>query len=316
MPEEMSYLDAVRESLTTMETHVVSEYTHNNDGILASVTKEPRYAMMMKPGSVAIVTSSEGVAQFYRETQAIFELVASRVVSQLATDWFVFLENVPTRRDIASGRSITLNTCTLFPKAADGIRGEFVWERYLDNREADLPRVENPATPVPLQAVRNLKIHSDHLARLSSRRIDDIVASLSEDCIWAVRNYLPDHDTSPMMKAEGQAAVYSYFEKLFDTWEFEEVSVLNRSVKDWYVFAEELYVVRARSGVEQGKRKQFRKASIYPITQVGRIQGELGYGTDLVDAISAPRSSVGRAFWLEPGVAVLEDGTLGRKDAR
>lgn len=173
--------------------------------------------------------------------------------------------------------------------------------------------MDNPTTPVPLQAVRNLKIHADHLARLSSGCIDDIVASLSEDCIWAVRNYLPDRDTSPMMKAEGPAAVRSYFEKLMDTWEFEEISVLNRLVKDWYVFAEELYVARARSGAERGKRKQFRKASIYPITQAGRIQGELGYGTDLTDAASASRSPVGRPFWFEPGMEVLEDGTLGPK---
>ncbi|MCB1464443.1 MAG: nuclear transport factor 2 family protein [Nitratireductor sp.] len=305
-----TYLEAVRDSISTAEAHIVTEYDDDFEGTLASISRVPRYAMMTEPGKVAIVTDEPGVAQFYQTTQAQFALHSSRFVTQLASDWYVFFENVPTRQLLSSGKLVTLNTLTLFPKADDGIRGEFLWERYRDEREAQVPNVDNPQTPVPIEAVRNLKLHSDHLDRVRAGDAAGIEKSLSKDCIWAVRSILPDREANPMMKAEGPSAVRDYFEKLFAAWEIREVSVLTRTMKDWFVFAEEHWVITGRQGSDEGNTVQFRKASIYPVTRVGELQGELGYSTNIESTEWSERPALGRPFWLGEGYKVNDDGTI------
>ena len=118
------------QTLQTAEEHIASEYIDDLPATLASVTAKPTYAFMPEPGRIMVITDPEGVRDFYLGVRSSFDPVASRLFTHLGSDWYVFSENVPTRRLHESGRYVTMNTVNLFPRAADGIQGEFLWERY------------------------------------------------------------------------------------------------------------------------------------------------------------------------------------------
>lgn len=311
--EPCPYVEAVLGSLSTAERHVDSEYVDEHEETLASVSRQPRYAMMPEPGTVRVITDSAGVASFYEDARKAFLPGASRIVAQIATDWYVFLENVPTRIDASTGIARTLHTATLFPKAPDGIRGEFLWERDANEEPPDGFTLANARGPVPHLAARNLGLHERFLGALCQGSEDALRSMLDDRCIWATRNYLADAAARPMAKLEGPGEVASNFAAWLETFELERISILNRIATDWYVFAEELLVIRPRSGAHRGERREYRKASIYPVTPAGRLQGELGFGTDIEQASPSSETTLGAAFWERQDSARPHDPALTRR---
>ncbi len=294
-----SHVEAVLQSLKTSEGHVNAEYVDDLTGTLASVSREPRYAMMPEPGRVAVITDNDGVVKFYNDSREAFTPGASRMVAQIATDWYVFYENVPTRLTKADGKVHTLHTTTLFPKAPDGIRGEILWERYVTSEApSGLLQLEGAAAHVPGVKVRNLDVHEQFLGALVRGDRERIAALLDDNCIWAVRSYLPDAAAKPMATAQGAREALSLIDRWLAAYTLERVSVLNRLVTEWYVFAEELLVVGEKGGRGRPRRRQYRKASFYPISPAGRIQGELGYGTDLEARAPSADQTCGLAYFV------------------
>lgn len=303
------HVEAVLGSLRTAERHVDSEYIDDHDETLNSVSREPCYGMMSEPGVVKVVNDSAGVAQFYEDARAAFLPGASRIVAQIATDWYVFLENVPTRLNAQTGVPRSLHTATLFPKAPDGIRGEFLWERSTGEAQNTKP-LEGQSGALPLGGVRNLSIHEELLGKLCAGNLSGIVSMYDEKCICAVRDYVTDGRPRSMLKLQGEADVEGAYGRWLSEFTLERVSVLNRLVTDWYVFAEELLIVRRRGS---DARLQYRKASIYPITPDGKIQGEIGFGTDIALASPSSGQTLGAAFYVREDPAKPSDPTLVRR---
>jgi hypothetical protein len=309
---DRSPVEAVLRSLKTAERHVDSEYVDDHAETLASVSREPRYAMMPKPGVVKVICDGAGVAQFYEDARDAFLPGASRIVAQIATDWYVFLENVPTRIDAVSLAPRTLHTATLFPKAPDGIRGEFLWERSVSDPAPDF-HVPHADGPVPHASVRNLQIHERYLGALLSGDNEEIGELLDRSCIWAERNYLPDATERPMLELVGADAVVDSLACWRSAFRLERISILNRLVTDWYVFAEELLVM---GDAGDTARRQYRRAAIYPITPTGKIQGTLAYGTDIEPASPTAEHELGAAFWERAGPHDAKDPGLRRRSSR
>jgi SnoaL-like domain len=289
-----SPLDAALASIATAERHIETEYQDDLSLTLATVTAEhPRYAMMPTPGRIEVVTDSDGVRAFYENSRAIFRPAALRIRTQIATDWYFFLEGVASRRDTATGEEFTINTVTLFPAAADGIVGEFLWERHEappGSRQA--PDARGARTDLPVAAVRSLALHDALVQALRANDLDALVAPFAEDFLLANRSYIAG---SPMVKGEGRGAARSYWEEFLATYQVEDVAVVNRNATEWYVFAEEALTVARRIGGDRAE--QFRVAVFYPLNAEGQIQGELGYGTDLAPAAGGVRPALGRAFY-------------------
>lgn len=273
-------LDAVVHSIVTAERHIETEFREDLPATLASVSGRPRYAMTPKPGQLDVVTTPEGVRDFYEGSRSTFQPMATRHRLQIATDWYVFYEGVPSRLRRDTGQEYTINTVVLFPATEDGIVGEFLWERY-DEAAQPAGQVDNgPAYELPLGAVRSLRLHESYLAGLRAADIEGVRELLAEDCLWATRNYLDSTDNDPMVRAEGRIATLEHLTRWTGDHEIVDVSVINRYAADWYVFAEELYTVRTRSGPDAGVEQEYRLASVYPVTGDGLLQGLLGYGTD------------------------------------
>lgn len=303
---EDSYVEAVLGTLKTAERHIDSEYVDDHAETLASVSREPRYAMMPEPGVVRVISDYAGVAKFYEDARAAFIPGASRIVAQIATDWYVFLENVPTRISAVTGGARTLHTATLFPKAPDGIRGEFLWERSGALADRDVGR-SGDVSPL---SVRNLQVHETVLRSLCAGDFSRLGLLLEDNCIWAERNYLSDAEVRPMLELQGPQAVVDSLRQWRERFVLERVSILNRLVTDWYVFAEELVVAKR---IGDADRCQCRKASIYPVSPEGKIQGMLSYGTEVEAAGPSTDRTLGAAFWERIDPSQSADPLIARR---
>lgn len=298
-----TYIDAVLEACETALGHLVTEYNDDLQSTLDTVASNPTYAFMPEPGQMTVITDPVAVRQFYIDSRKVFKPAVSRIMTHVAADWYEFLENVPTRYDVVADRDLTLNTVTLFPNGGDGIQGEFLWERAPEDDPHPLPVPEelNAHSVIPTVRLRNAKVHERYLEALGEGRIDDVMAHLSKDALWAVRSYAPDAGPAPMIKAEGGDQVRQVLEAWCGLFEVERIAVVTRLSTEWYVFADELYTVRLKSGPDAGQRREFRTAMIYPLNRDGRIQGALGYGTDLVEATSRANMPVGQISYLREG---------------
>jgi hypothetical protein len=302
MIKQQSYVDAILDSMHAAEAHLPTEYQDDVDLTIATVTpRTPTYCFMPEPGRITVITDPVGVREFYISSRLDFRPMTSRIMTHIASDFYVFQENVPTRRILADGSYATINTAMVFPNAGDGIQGEFLWERYPGEEEAPaVPSELGPLVDVPTLKLRNAKIHERYLQRLRSGNSDAVAETLADDCLWAVRSYLPDAEERPIVKAEGKAQVLEVLGAWHEAFELERLSVLTRLATEWYVFADELYTVRPKSGPDAGELREYRKASIYPIGRGGFIQGELGYGSELTVPSERSEREVGAITWPRP----------------
>lgn len=297
-----TFVDALMNAMQTAEVHLASEYVDDLGATLDSVTATPTYAFMPAPGRLTVITDPSGVRDFYVNARSVFEPMASRLFTHLAGDFYEFQENVPTRKLVAENRLVTINTVNIFPAARDGIQGEFLWERYPGQEPApSVPENLGPADNIPTLKLRNAKVHERFLDALRFGDVDRLTTLLADDCLWAIRSYLPDCDEMPLMTAVGRGQVIALLKRWLAFASIERLSVLTRLATDWYVFAEELYTVRFNRGPNAGSLKEFRMASVYPIGAGGIIQGALGYGTDLVEPSPRSQREVGAISWVQEG---------------
>jgi hypothetical protein len=301
---DQGYTPGIAEVMATAEGHISAEYVGDLEGIMASVSRSPTYAFMSEPGHVATVTDIEGVRRFYLESREQFIPMASRMLTHIASDWYEFFENVPTRKIVSSGELLTMNNVVMFPKASDGIQGEFLWERYGSDAtsEESSPDVGlGTVHGVPLRRLSNANIHEALLQRLRNGEPQHLGAMFDETCVRVGRNYASDAEDQPLVKAEGRGPVGETFTAWFNAYDVVAISVLERLATEWYVFAEELYTVRRRQGRLAGQLCEFRKASVYPIGGNGLIQGELGFGTALIEVGDRSVREFGAVSWTRVG---------------
>ena len=204
---EPTYLEQALGSLRTAETHIGTEFQDDLDIILATTTRSnPRFAFMPEPGRIELETEAAGVRAFYESSRAVFAPARLRVRHQLTTDWYYLLEGVASRYGREDGQEYTVNTVTLFPKADDGIVGEFLWERYdvpdpaEDESRFDPARAPGARTDLPLRAVQSLRIHDRLVQALRANDPDGVVADFRDDFLLGARSYVPSY--GPMVTGE------------------------------------------------------------------------------------------------------------------
>jgi hypothetical protein len=281
------WVDAVLASIGTAEAHVRSEYVRDLAGTMATVGAVPHYALTAQPGVVSVISGRDAVAGFYDAAHKVAVPRASRFLTQIATDWYMFVENMPTRTWIADGSLRTVHTVTLLITDHDGIKCEFVWERP--------PAEAATAGSLPMDQFRSVSLHEEFLAAACGGDRAAIMAALDRDCRWAERDYQSSADGGAILDLLGGEAAADQLAQWHARYTPERVSVLNRQATDWYVFAEELWTVRPDGGEPQ----QIRKAVIYGVSADGKLRAAIGYGTDPATPSVLADRSVGQAFWPE-----------------
>lgn len=293
-----STVEPLLASIAKAERHMKSEYGTNMVGVMDTVGSHPHFVMPLGPGNVTVLSGRDNIDTMYKASVNNAVPKASRVLSQLATDWYVFIENVPTRYWVEPAKPMTVQTVTMFvTDDAGGITGEYAWQR-------GYPSDDNaPATgevPLPERALANLEKHEQLLAALCAGDTAALGALLAPECIWAQRDYLNETAGGNVLNLRGRDAAAGYAANWHETLRPQHVSIINRRVTDWYVFSEELWLVRPSGG----EARQCRTATIYPLAQDGLFEGALGFGREMETPAPSARTKAGHAFWTEPGVSI------------
>jgi hypothetical protein len=223
---------------------------------------------------------------------------ASRILSQRASEWYVFIVNVPTRHWVGIDRPLTVQTVTMFvTDDPDGITGEFAWERRYPALDAP---GDGDSVPLPERALANLEMHEALLAAMAAGDTVALTALLDPGCVWAQRDYLNDVPGGAMLNLTGPAQVAEHIAHWHAALVPEHVSIINRRVTDWYVFSEELWLVRP-GGREA---RQVRTATVLPVSRDGLFEAALGFGRAIEEPAPSAGKKLGKPFWTEPGVAI------------
>jgi len=289
-------VEPVLRSIAKAERHIRSEYGTKMVGVMDTIGAYPHFAMMPEPGKVNVLSGRHDIDEMYKASVTYAEPQASRLLSQLATDWYVFVENVPTRLWIEDGSMRTVQTVTMFvTDDANGLTGEYAWQRYYPATDSG----GDGAIALPERALQNLSMHQDMLDAICSGDRQAFASLLDPDCIWAQRNYLSDVAGGEILELRGAGKAAEHVSQWHAAFEPEHVSILNRRVTDWYVFSEELWVVRPAGG----SRRQYRTAVIYPVNEAGLFEAALGFGRDMEELSPSAGAKLGIAFWPEGVVA-------------
>ncbi|WP_197063566.1 nuclear transport factor 2 family protein [Novosphingobium malaysiense] len=279
-------------SIMKAERHIRSEYGTRMVGVMDTIGAHPHFAMMLQPGMVTVLSGRDDIDTMYKGSVENAAPQASRLLSQRATDWYVFVENVPTRLWVQSGEFKTVQTVTMFvTDDENGITGEYAWQRYYP----PTPPVETDGELLPDRSLRNLQMHEDLLDAVCRGDAAALSASLTPDCIWAQRDYRSSTEGGEIVNLQSAPAAADFVCKCHAALNPVHVSILNRQVTDWFVFAEELWVVEP----EAGERRQYRTAVVYAVDENGKFEAVLGFGKAMEALSPSAGKKMGLAFWPE-----------------
>lgn len=285
-------VEGMLQSIAKAERHIRSEYGTRMVGVMDTVGAHPHFAMMLQPGAVSVLSGRPDIDTMYKASVEMAAPQASRLLSQLATDWYMFIENVPTRLWIEDDDFRTVQTVTMFvTDDENGITGEYAWQRYYPAQS----KSGGGSVPLPERELNNLKLHEDLLDALCKGDTAAIASLLDPECIWAQRNYMSDAEGGEIVDLRGSDKAVEHIMKWHAALNPEHVSILNRRVTDWYVFSEELWVVRPAGG----ERRQYRTAVVYAVNEAGVFEAALGFGKAMEDLSPSAGTKAGIAFWPE-----------------
>lgn len=277
---------AVQASIAIGAAHVQAERTNELDTIMATIGEQPYFPLLDHDGAgglvLNVVTTTEAARSYYGERGATYDIVDSRHVVAVASDWYTFRESVATLRHTGAvggldghGELFQVNSAVLFPTGPDGIAGEIVWTRY---PFGDIVRgTVAPAVPVPgpghlpTGQLRNADIHDRFVAGVTAGDAEAVASCLAPDVHWLARQR-PAGAPPTYTLARGNTETALLIEQWLATWRYEQLAVLNRVVTDWYVMAEYYVAVAPRQG---GASERWRKVALYPLAGDGRIRAEM-----------------------------------------
>ena len=274
------------QNLAVVEGHVAAEEANDVDRLLTTISKEPRFALTNMSGprpSFEIINTFAGVTEYYHHSRTVYEIVRSMHLKQITTDWYVFYESMPTTRPVQIvngkrqvGPETTGHSIAFFPAKPDGIVGEMPWGPYNRGpRGSPPPPIRQPTSHLPLAEQRNTIEHDRFLHTLQKGDVEGALTPVADNYVLVTRNYyLPGE---PTLAVAGRPEARRHYDALHQADEVLGITILNRVVKDWYIFAELAWRLKSRS---TGKERQVRTAAMYLVDEEGRILGEMGYGTD------------------------------------
>ncbi|MCB2077334.1 MAG: nuclear transport factor 2 family protein [Novosphingobium sp.] len=283
-------VEPVLRSIAKAESHIRIEYGTKMVGVMDTIGDHPHFAMMLQPGSVAVLSGRPDIDTMYKASVDLAAPQASRLLSQRATDWYVFIENVPTRLWIEDGSYRTVQTVTMFvTDDENGITGEYAWQRYYP---PDAPSGDGDV-PLPERALNNLQMHQTLMDALSGGDWETLESLLDPDCIWAQRMYPGSVEGGEIVDLRSAADALAHVRQWHAAVRPDHVIILNRQVTDWYVFSEELWVVRP----DGEEARQYRVAVVYAVNQAGKIEAALGFGKAMEDLSPTAGQKLGLAFY-------------------
>jgi hypothetical protein len=269
-------------------THIEAEYVGNIPGLMKTLVDEGPYAYTIMPtvhadGSVKlpIVTTYKDIEETYKLVRGYSDLLKSEPVVEIRGAWYIFAETMNRARLKGQTEILENESVGLFPvSTGTGITGELVWKR--------LPRETLGRGPKPADAnsegrplrCHMLALHNNYIKALREANVEEILDVLNDGVQGAIRDYA--EDTGTLTSLDGKAAHRAYYKALFEKYDVQSVTMMDRVVQEWYLFAELRYVVRCRTGARD--LVAFNVAEFFVPASDRRFIAQVGHGTDVVPA--------------------------------
>jgi hypothetical protein len=264
--------------------HLKAEIVGNVPALLETLKAEGPYGYTIMPevaadGSIRlpIISTREGIRDCYKMVRGGSDIHSTEALIEVRGSWYVFAEtvNVAQRRD--SDTTITVETLALLPSStATGITGELVWLRRPWDTLGTTPAPQGLPKDQRSVRLQNQRLHDRYLRALEAADIQGVLETYNDGVQSATRDYVDC--TGFLVGLDGKQAHRSYYAALFDLYEIEAVTMLDRVVQEWYVFAELHFAVRRRA---DGQESVFRTAEFFIPGGDGRFIVRIGHGTDL-----------------------------------
>lgn len=282
MPE---LTDTVRESIACGMRHVDAEQLNELEAIMGTVDPQPYFPLLDHDadGGIALqfLTDLDAVRAYYGARHGSYEIVASRHIAAVATDFYSFRESVATLRGVgaidgvdSSGQIFRVNSAVLFPTGPGGIGGEIVWTRYpfgdiVGGTVTPQAAVDGPAH-LPNTRLRNADIFEAYLDAWRLGDADAAGACLADD-VQLLRRVASSDGPHAHVRTAGRDESVAALRAGWGARPLVKVEVLSRIITEWYVFAD-LYV---ESGVSNGDTIAVRHVALHPLAHDGRIRAEM-----------------------------------------
>jgi hypothetical protein len=222
-----------------------------------------------KPGTFRLLMSGKVSEQraYYDQTRSKRHLVGADVTTSLGADWYGFVGGMLTHRDVKTGGITLTRFVGILPVSRDGdtISGEIGFGLS----DAEATRMSSSSST---RRLAYLNMHRARLMALQSGDPQKLGMLYSDQVRAAARDY-PGSSHVPM---EGRASLNRFYEALFNRLKHPRVEVLMRLAEDWYSFEELLW--ECTDG--DGQRLRFKTADLTTLNDEGKINVQVGYGTD------------------------------------
>jgi hypothetical protein len=273
---EASLAFRIAKGLETIDRHIQSEYTNDIPTIMGTISAAPRYALLSGQTGQPLLTvlnDRDAVASYYAWThQSHHEPIATRHPKQVATDWYVFCEALPSQRPVGQSEVVLTNYCLLFPYADDGMVGEIMWKRTsFAERGSFEDRDITVSAPFAADDTRSLRLY-EAFTRAADEgdiaRLNTLVAAQAEAAV-------PDqaHADGRLEVLKGGREVIDWFARLGRDAVVTQSISLNTVATSWYVFDERMLVLQVAKqglfGQATGDVIVVRLAGLYKIDEEG-----------------------------------------------
>ena len=230
-----------------------------------------------------VAETPEAVRAHYVNLRSSLDVVRSRQIRRIVSDWFVLQQSVATMRargDDHAGdpHDFAVDTAVLFPIAPEGILGEIPWNRT-SFAEAMTSKTIHHEPPTE-ELMETVDLHEAFLAAWCSGDELRVVDLLEEDCALGIRS-CTDVEGSLCVGA-GKDAIREALAEQFRTWKPDSFTLLNLVVTDWYIFSNVRWIGAARSGSGIWSPHEMSTATSCRSRSPDRFRAIVGYGTSLI----------------------------------
>jgi hypothetical protein len=274
------------DNLAKVMAHLRAEFSNDVDQIMDTVAPDPRFFIVTREdGSLEleVAETPEAVRAHYVNLRSSLDVVRSRQIRRIVSDWFVLQQSVATMRargDDHAGdpHDFAVDTAVLFPIAPEGILGEIPWNRT-SFAEAMASKTIHHEPPTE-ELMETVDLHEAFLAAWCSGDELRVVDLLEEDCALGIRS-CTDVEGSLCVGA-GKDAIREALAEQFRVWKPERFTLLNLVVTDWYIFSNVRWIGAAHSGPGIWSPHEMSTAIILPLSESRRFRAIVGYGTSLI----------------------------------
>jgi ketosteroid isomerase-like protein len=280
-------------TLTTIQRvaeHVQSEYGNRVAEIVPTISDwDVHYALLSRTRRGLVleeVHDKPGAEVYYAGTRDAYNVVTSYHLKEVNTSWYSFHESMGQVTHVGvmdgvapTGKNLFVPSAVLFPVWPDGIIGEIVWTRF---DMAEIARGNTRLSPpppaqesyLPSAQMRNARAHEEFVLAWREGDVGAMVGLLDDECCSCVRTaeVAGERRTRTVARTRDEHRRYLASPEAFRP---RSLRVTNLVVGDWYVFAEYLLELDREDG-----RVSRELAVLYPVTEDGRLIGQLGYALD------------------------------------